>query len=457
MKENAKHWEWLAGAVLLGFIGGVTASKISATVQSGLPIVHAEGGDRNGVEETASSKQETGFVAAEATPSAAESAVDLLQNALAIEDILERRHGLEQLGLGWAKTNVDDAILALNGVRGDNDRQALVRGIFHFLSAQDPKIAMEKVLLLRDGDRLAARKELLAAWASDRSGESPRNAWMLTQFGSGGLGLQLLLTSHSQAELAVLWAKGLEAREGKAQMLAEIAAGVLVRKSPGEAFKLGDELEGEDYLRFARRLSDEWGRTDGKAALDWSLQIADSTLRENLQRSINSAWAASDLEGAKAHLETLPPGPTRDSLISAIASKLAADDTSAAFTWLQELAASDDQILAKRIVQSVAPVGIGTQLSMEEGLPVITSLVSGASAELSQQAQPGDRIVGVDTNCGGDFISTQGMNLEEVGNLIRGQQGTSVRLQISKTNGHGFDPPRVVVLPRSQVINAPIK
>jgi hypothetical protein len=316
---------------------------------------------------------------------------------------------------------------------------------------------MEKVLLLRDGDRLAARRELLAAWAPNHSREFPLNAWLLDQFGSGMLGLQLLLTSPPQDELAILWARGLGPREGKPQMLTEIAAGMLVRRSPVEAFKLGDELEGEEYLRFIRQLSDRWAQRDGKAALDWSLQIADPTLRENIQRSINSAWARFDLDGAKTHLQTLSAGSTRDSMISAIASKLASNDTAAAFAWLQELATPADQTLARGIVESLAPVGIGTQLSMKEGLPVVTGLVSGASAQLSQQVQPGDRILGVDTDSEGEFISTQGMDLEKVGSLIRGQRGTSVRLQISRANGHGFDPPRVVVLPRSQVFYSPPK
>jgi hypothetical protein len=255
--------------------------------------------------------------------------------------------------------------------------------------------------------------------------------------------------------LAVLWSKGLEPDEGKAQMLSEIAT-IMVRQSPADAMKLGDELEGEDYLHFLGKFSDGWAQTDGKAAWDWSTQIADPTLRENIQQSINSTWVISDLAGAKAHLATLPPGPARESLLSAIASRLGATDTPAAFAWLAELAAPADQSLATRFIQSVAPVGIGTQLSMKEGLPIITNLVPGAAADLSQQVQPGDRIVGVDAY-GDGFVSTNGMDLEKVADLIRGRPGTSVRLQVSKANGHGFDPPRVVILPRWQVLHSPAK
>ena len=382
-------------------------------------------------------------------------AVAGLPEALSTGDVLERRQGLERLGLEWAKTNVDEAIASLDGVREDSDRQALIRGIFHFLSAQDRQTALEKVLKLPSSDRLAARKELLAAWAPRHAVESQRNSMLEARFGSGGLGMQLLLTSPAENELAMLWAKSLEPDEGKARMLTELAAGIVIRKSPAEAFKLGEELEGEDYVRFLGRVSDGWAQVDGKAALAWAEQITDPTLRENLQQSINSTWVISDLEGAKVHLQTMPAGSARESLLTAIASRLGSTDTANAFAWVQELANPADQSVARRVVESVAPVGIGVQLSMKDGLPAITRLTPGAPADLSRQVQPGDRIVGIDINSGNGFTSTNGWDLEKIAELIRGRPGTTVRLQLTRVNASGFDPPRVVELPRWQLLYSP--
>jgi len=461
MKEKTRfeiiglRWPWAAGAALLGFAVGLAVSGSLPDVRGNSPPVSAGIDSVSAVTETAPSQGMSHFASSvDKSPKAAESPTVSLQNALATDDILERRQGLETLGLRWAKTNVDDAIAALDGIRDPSDRQALIRGIFHFLSTENPETALAKVAKLTEtGDRLAARKELLAAWAPIRSGESVQNGWLLHRYGSGGLGMQLLFTSPPKMDLAILWSKGLDPDEGKARMLSEIA-GLMVHTSPADAIKLGDELQGEDYIAFLGKFSDGWAQTDGKAALDWSMQIADPILRENIQQSINSTWVISDLPGAKAHLLTLPPGPARESLLSAIASRLGSTDTAAAFAWLAELAAPADQSLAQRFIQSVAPVGIGTQLSMKEGFPLITDLVPGAAADLSQQVQPGDRIVGVDAN-GDGFVSTSGMELERVANLIRGRPGTSVRLQVSKANAHGFDPPRVVLLPRSQVLHSP--
>ena len=381
-----------------------------------------------------------------------------LQASLGIGDVLERRQNLERLGVEWANADVDAALAALAGVPGLADRTALIHGIFHALSGREPKDALNAVLRLEGAsDRLAARQGLIAAWAPGTWVDDPkRNAYLVSRYGSGGLGLQLLLVSPPHDELAVLWANSLEPKEGKVRLLTEIADGIMFRKSPAEALKLGEELEGEDYVSFIDGFASSYARRDGKAALDWSVQIPDPTLRENIQQSINSTWAISDLEGAKAHLQTLPLGATRESLLSAIATRLGATDTPAAFIWLSELSTPADQSLATRLIQNVAPVGIGTELSMSDGLPVIKNLVPKAAADLSQQVQPGDRIIGVDAY-GGGFISTNGMDLEKVADLIRGRPGTSVRLQISRANGHGFDPPRIVTLPRVQVLHRPEK
>lgn len=463
MKEKTyfavSGWPWAAGAAVFGFAVGLAVSGLSPDVRVNLPLVPAGILNAGTVTEAAPS-QDVSHVApsVDELPKAAESPTVSLQNALATGDLLERRHNLERLGVEWANADVDAALAALAEVTGLADRTALIRGIFHSLSGREPKSAVNAVLRLEGAsDRLAARQELIAAWAPGTWVDDPkRNAYLVSRYGSGGLGMQLLLVSPAQDELAVLWANSLEPEEGKVRLLTEIADGFVFRKSPAEALKLGEGLEGEDYVSFIEGFAGSYAKRDGKAALDWSLQIADPILRENIQQSINSTWVNSDLGGAKAHLLTLPPGPVRESLLSAIASRLGSTDTAAAFAWLAELAAPADQSLAQHFIQSVAPVGIGTQLSMKEGLPVITSLVPGAAAELSQQVQPGDRIVGVDAY-GDGFVSTNGMDLEKVADLIRGRPGTSVRLQVSKVNAHGFDPPRVMVLPRSQVFLTPGK
>jgi hypothetical protein len=331
-----------------------------------------------------------------------------------------------------------------------------VIGIFHSLSGREPKNALSAVLRLEGAsDRLAARQALIAAWAPGTWVDDPkRNAYLVSRYGSGGLGLQLLLVSPAQDELAVLWANSLDPKEGKVRLLTEIADGFVLRKSSAEALTLGEGLEGEDYISFIEGFAGSFARQDGKAALQWSMQIADPVLRENLQQSITSGWVQKNPGEAKAYLQTLEEGSARESPMRAIAANFAETDTSGALAWIQELPNPAERKLAMGVVQDVAPVGIGTQLSLDGGFPTVSSVVATGSAAMSQQVQIGDRIVGVDS-CGGGFVSTAGMELNRIVALIRGRPGTTVRLQVSRLNNNGFEAPRVVVLPRLQVLFSP--
>ena len=461
MTERANRWVMLTAVFLLGLVGGTAISGMWRTgKESARSVIFSQTSGTLPVRVLASisSAPEVAETNEEQAKEESEPPATHLQAALGIADVLERRQNLERLGVEWANADVDEAITALANVRGLADRTALIQGIFHSLSGRGPKDALNAVLRLEGAsDRLAARKELIAAWAPGTWVDDPkRNAYLVSRYGSGGLGLQLLLVSPPQDELAILWANSLEANEGKVRLLTEIADGFVFRKSPAEALKLGEGLEGEDYVSFLEGFAASYAKQDGKAALEWSLQIADLVLKENLQQSINSKWVEKNPSGAKAYLQTLEYGPVRESLMRAVAANLAETDTSAALAWIQELPTVVEQELAWEVVKNIAPVGIGTQLSMDGGLPIVSSLVTTGSAALSQQIRTGDRIAGIDSY-GGGFVSTAGMDLRRVVELIRGQPGTSVRLQISRANAHGFDPPRVVILPRSQVLHSPGK
>ncbi len=445
-------WLNLAIAALLGVAVGILVSRPLANVSEKTVKTAASPYARNAV--LLPSLTATPPPRPRRTkPEQETSPADALAETLEIKDVLERRQALELLGLRWATEDVKGAIAALPNFRRPEDRHALIHGIFHFLSGQDPRSALEAVKQLSPGaDRTAARRELLAAWAPQGAEDSPRNDYLLHTYGSGGLAMQLMSTSPPQKDLAILWAQELGPEEAKGRVLASLAEAIAL-SSPSEALKLGEGLTGDDYLHFIGKFTDGWAQKDGGAAFDWSMQITDPVLRENLQESIASSWATFDLDGAKNRLAALPPGATRDSLLRAVASEMASKDTAAALAWAQGLPTTTDQQLAAGAVQSVAPVGIGAIVGMQDGLPVINSLAPGAPAALSQQVQPGDRILGVDLGQG--FLSTSGMDLEKVIDLIRGQPGTSVRLQLAQPGSNGFDPPRVVNLPRAQVLHPP--
>lgn len=74
-------------------------------------------------------------------------------------------------------------------------------------------------------------------------------------------------------------------------------------------------------------------------------------------------------------------------------------------------------------------VGIGAQLRDVDGYCVIESLIPGGPAEMSGQIHPGDKVIEV-TQDGGEPVDVVGMKLRHVVQMIRGEEGTEVRLTI---------------------------
>ncbi len=74
-------------------------------------------------------------------------------------------------------------------------------------------------------------------------------------------------------------------------------------------------------------------------------------------------------------------------------------------------------------------IGIGAQLSEEDGVCTIRELIPGGPADLSKQLHPNDKIVGV-AQGPAEMVDVVGMKLRKVVQLIRGDKGTLARLLI---------------------------
>jgi hypothetical protein len=62
-------------------------------------------------------------------------------------------------------------------------------------------------------------------------------------------------------------------------------------------------------------------------------------------------------------------------------------DTAAALQWADQLADPVERDSAIKAIRSVAPVGIGTALNVEDGYAVIKQVLTGYSRRLSQTMQ----------------------------------------------------------------------
>jgi carboxyl-terminal processing protease len=95
-------------------------------------------------------------------------------------------------------------------------------------------------------------------------------------------------------------------------------------------------------------------------------------------------------------------------------------------------------------------IGIGAQLSDEDGICTIRELIAGGPADLSKQLHPNDKIMGV-AQGPAEFVDVVGMKLRKVVQLIRGDKGTTVRLLIQPGDATDSSVRREISLVRDEV------
>jgi hypothetical protein len=184
-------------------------------------------------------------------------------------------------------------------------------------------------------------------------------------------------------------------------------------------------------------------------ALLWANELTEGQGRAAVLQRAATVLLDSDPAAAFTLSEQLSPGDRRqfyDSLFANWAQK----DTAAALQWAEQLPDATERDAAINAIQRVAPVGIGAELSMQDGYAVITRLLPGTPAELGGLLRPGDRILGV---AQGDYayVDARGMALKDLVNAIRGTPGTLLQLQVLSADAPPGSVPRTVSIVRDQI------
>jgi carboxyl-terminal processing protease len=96
--------------------------------------------------------------------------------------------------------------------------------------------------------------------------------------------------------------------------------------------------------------------------------------------------------------------------------------------------------------------GIGAGLNIENDYIVIKSIVAGGPADKSKQLGVDDRIVGVAQGKDGTFQNVIGWRIENAIAIIRGNKGTTVRLEILPKGSAVSSKPKVVEMVREKII-----
>ena len=94
--------------------------------------------------------------------------------------------------------------------------------------------------------------------------------------------------------------------------------------------------------------------------------------------------------------------------------------------------------------------GIGAVLRWEDGYTVVTSIVPGGAAYRDRRLQVNDRIISV-AEGKKPFESVVDMRLNDVVQLIRGERGTEVRIQVLRKTKDGFDT-RTIEIIRDKIV-----
>ncbi len=184
-------------------------------------------------------------------------------------------------------------------------------------------------------------------------------------------------------------------------------------------------------------------------ALLWANELTESQNRAVVLQHAAIALLDSDPAAALALGEQIAAGERRQFSDSVFAS-WAQQDTEAALQWAEQLSDPTEREAALKAIRSVAPVGIGAELRLQDGYAVINRLLPGTPAELSGQLRPGDRILAL-AQGDNSFVDARGLGLKDLVEAIRGAPGTLLQLQVLPADAPLDSPPRTLSIVRGQI------
>ncbi|MCC5793384.1 MAG: carboxy terminal-processing peptidase [Chromatiales bacterium] len=104
-----------------------------------------------------------------------------------------------------------------------------------------------------------------------------------------------------------------------------------------------------------------------------------------------------------------------------------------------------------RIQMSLSYQGVGASLQLNDDLVTVLNIIPGGPADIDGRIKANDRITAVGQGEDGEMVDVVGWQLDDVVQLIRGRQGTVVRLQILPADALPGSQERVVDLVRDKI------
>src|SRR5579862_308164 len=217
------------------------------------------------------------------------------------------------------------------------------------------------------------------------------------------------------------------------------------------------------------RTKSPWPKDDGQADQLWHDRIEGEVLQEKLDKDPKLA-ASTNEKGKKTHPKDTaiasPEGPLTDpvkivahrydQILRNIHEETHDDAVKFFLSTLAQTYDPHSEYLSKSdldnfdIQMKLSLFGIGAVLQSEDGYATIKDLVPGGPAQKEGHLKVNDRISAV-AQGSKDFVDVIDMKLDKVVNLIRGEKGTTVRLQV--VPAHAADPAKrkIIQIVRDQI------
>lgn len=104
-----------------------------------------------------------------------------------------------------------------------------------------------------------------------------------------------------------------------------------------------------------------------------------------------------------------------------------------------------------RIQMSLSYQGIGASLQLDDEVIKVLNVIPGGPAAIDGRLKANDRITAIGQGAEGDLVDVVGWELDDVVQLIRGPQGTTVRLQIQQADAPPGTAEKILSLVRDKV------
>jgi hypothetical protein len=262
----------------------------------------------------------------------------------------------------------------------------------------------------------------------------------------------VLATQSGAAFVTARLANRLLDGDRRAEIL-HLAGVACVATDPGLALALGSSLTGDAHNDFLAEFARTWAQTAPEAAAKWASSIPDTGLRSSVLREAMTSFTRPDPQKAADWAAALPAGDSRRLALKELGAIWGRKDTAAALDWTQQLPDPTERQEALTAIRSVAPIGVGLEISRREesGYPVAMNLIPSGPAAQSGSVKRGEQIVAV-SNSGSQWVDTRNLTIDQVVSQIRGNPGQPVQLRLLPPGVTDPNQARTVTIVRQQLL-----